>query len=163
MISFEKTLEIYRTFPNQFRSIVLSTVGPDGTPNASYAPFIIDSNRNLYIYVSGLSEHTANLRHKPIASVLLIEDESQSEQIFARRRLTYTCRANVLDRDHPLWASISEQFEARFGEIIPVLKGLPDFQIVQLVPTAGRFVVGFGAAYEVDPYDIAQLMQLQGR
>ena len=34
-----------------------------------------------------------------------------------------------------------------------VLAGLPDFQFVRLTPQRGRVVVGFGAAFEVDPRD----------
>lgn len=163
MPSFSETLEQYQCFPNQFRSLFLSTVNDKGQPHASYAPFVIDADRSFYIYVSGLSAHTANLKQSGQASILLIEDEAQATQIFARCRLNYDCQVKALERGKQDWLAIADQFEARFGEIITMLKGLADFQIFQLTPQKGRFVVGFGAAYAVDDNDLSKLRPIKGK
>ncbi len=162
MSQFETALAAYQGFSDLFQSVVLSTVSEDGIPNASYAPFIIDESKNIYIYVSGLSSHTQNLYTVPRVSVLFIEDESQTKQIFARRRLTFDCTASLVDRDAQLWNQIVDRFEARFGEIIQILRDLPDFRIFQLTPSKGRFVIGFGAAYEVDPNNLSTLVNITG-
>ncbi|WP_017318373.1 HugZ family pyridoxamine 5'-phosphate oxidase [Mastigocladopsis repens] len=151
MSQFETALTAYQGFTDLFQSLIISTVSADNIPNASYAPFVIDESKNIYIYVSGLSTHTQNLYAVPKASVLFIEDESQTKQIFARRRLTFDCTASLVERDTELWNQIVDSFEARFGDIIQLLRDLPDFRIFKLKPTKGRFVIGFGAAYEVDP------------
>ncbi len=152
-------VELYNAFPQQFRSIVLSTTTAEGQPHASYAPFVMDAQKNIYVFVSGLSAHTANLKSQGQASVLLIEDESKTEQIFARRRLVYDCTAQVIARDNPQWDSITTQFAERFGNIIDVLKGLNDFDVIQLSPQSGQFVVGFGAAYRISGENLDQLEQ----
>jgi heme iron utilization protein len=155
MSQLETAIAAYQNFTDLFQSLVISTVSADHIPNASYAPFVIDESRSIYIYVSGLSTHTQNLHAIPKASVLFIEDESQTQQIFARRRLTFECTATLIERETELWNQILSRFEARFGDIIQILRDLPDFRIFKLTPNQGRFVIGFGAAYEVDPNDFS--------
>ncbi|NMF66547.1 HugZ family protein [Brasilonema octagenarum UFV-E1] len=162
MSQFETALAAYQSFTDSFQSLMISTVSTDNTPNASYAPFVIDKSKNIYIYVSGLSTHTQNLHAVPKASVLFIDDESQTKQIFARRRLTFDCTATLVERETELWKQIVDSFEARFGEMIQILRDLSDFRIFQLTPSKGRFVIGFGAAYEVDPNDLSTLTHVTG-
>ncbi|MBW4633900.1 MAG: pyridoxamine 5'-phosphate oxidase family protein [Iphinoe sp. HA4291-MV1] len=162
MSQFETTLAAYQDFTDLFQSLIICTVSADNTPNASYAPFVKDESRNIYIYVSGLSTHTQNLYAVPKASVLFIDDESQTKQIFARRRLTFDCTATLVERDTELWNQIVDSFEARFGEMIQLLRDLPDFRIFKLTPSKGRFVIGFGAAYEVDPNNLSTLTHVTG-
>lgn len=160
MSQFETALTAYQGFTDLFQSVILSTISADGVPDASYAPFVIDENKNVYIYVSGLSTHTQNIHAVPRVSVLFIEDESQTKQIFARRRLSFDCTATLVERDTELWKQIVDSFEARFGELIQMLRDLPDFRIFKLTPTKGRFVIGFGAAYEVDSKDFSTLKHI---
>lgn len=159
---FEAAAEAYRSFTDRFDSIMLATVSAEGQPNASYAPCVVDSARNIYIYISGLSTHTQNLQAVPQASVLFIEDEQDSQQIFARKRLSYDCTAELIAADDPAWTQVADQFQQRFGKMVELLRSLPDFRIVRLTPTRGRFVVGFGAAFAVDASDLTQLVQIQG-
>lgn len=137
---------------------MLSTVTPEGQPQASYTPFVTGSDRAFYIFVSGLSSHTQNLQTTGKAGILLIEDEAQASQIFARRRLMYDCTATLIERHELQWGTLADQFKQRFGNLIDMLRQLPDFRIFQLRPQSGRFVVGFGAAYEVDPTNLERLM-----
>ncbi|MEO0457680.1 MAG: pyridoxamine 5'-phosphate oxidase family protein [Cyanobacteria bacterium P01_A01_bin.114] len=162
-MTFENIIAAYQAFPEQFRTVILSTVDGDGAPHASYAPFVIDSDRQIYLYISGLAAHTAHLKHSQQASVLFIEDESKTEQSFARRRLTYQCKATVLDRESERWHDVAARFETQFGDIIATLKSLADFEIFQLSPYSGRFVLGFGAAYQVSSDSLAQLVPIKGR
>ncbi len=157
MADINRVTELYQTFPQQFRSIILSTASADGIPQASYAPFLIDDDKTLYVYVSGLSVHTENLKQTGRASVLLIEDEAETKEIFARRRLTYECVASPLPRDTPQWQTLIDRFEQTFGQVIGLMKGLPDFQLFQLQPQGGQFVIGFGAAYRVNADDLNRL------
>ncbi|MBW4646295.1 MAG: pyridoxamine 5'-phosphate oxidase family protein [Goleter apudmare HA4340-LM2] len=161
MSEIDKVQSEYESFLPRFKSAIISTVSEQGIPNASYAPFVSDESKNIYIYVSGLAKHTQNLYANPHVSVLLIEDESQSKQIFARRRLNFDCTATLIERDTNHWLTIVDQFQARFGEIIGVLRDLPDFRIFQLTPDAGRFVIGFGAAYHINGDNLNQLVQIR--
>ncbi|MEL6263020.1 MAG: pyridoxamine 5'-phosphate oxidase family protein [Cyanobacteria bacterium J06626_6] len=159
----ERILETYRTFPQQFGSIILGTTSSSGQPQASYAPCVIDDVRNIYIFVSGLSAHTQNLTATGKASALFIKDESQTQQMFARQRLSYDCSAVLLDRESEQWSAIASQFAERFGNIVEVMVSLPDFRIFQLRPQSGRFVMGFGAAYDIDPDNLDRLVHKRGK
>ena len=158
MVSFSDVQSAYVDFPTQMQSLMLSTVTPEGQPQASYTPFVMGRDRTFYIFVSGLSSHTQNLQSTLQAGILLIEDEAQASQIFARRRLMYDCTVILIERHEPQWATLADQFKRRFGNLVDMLRQLPDFQIFQLAPQGGRFVVGFGAAYEVNPENLEQLM-----
>lgn len=162
MAQTDDVLAAYQAFPERRQSLMLSTINSDGTPHASYAPFVRDPGGSLYIYISGLSAHTQNLEQSGKASVLLIDDESETQQIFARNRLTYDCEAAPLERGTFDWDAIALRFESRFGNIIQMLRQLGDFQIFKLTPYSGRFVIGFGAAYDVDPQDPNQLVLVKG-
>jgi hypothetical protein len=163
MVSFTEVQAAYQQFPERVQSLMLSTVNAAGQPQASYAPFVVGSDRAFYIFVSGLSSHTQNLQATPQAGILLIEDEAQANQMFARQRLMYECSVNLVERQNPEWTVWADRFKARFGALVDMLRQLPDFQIFRLCPQSGRFVLGFGAAYEVDPDDILRLLPTENR
>ncbi|QIR35784.1 HugZ family protein [Tolypothrix sp. PCC 7910] len=160
MSQLEQVQAEYEKFTDQFQSVIISTVSAEGIPNASYAPFVMDDSYNIYIYISGLVTHTKNLYDNPRISVLFIEDENQAHQIFARRRLSFDCTATLIERETDHWQKIVERFQNRFGEIIEVFRGLADFRIFKLTPSQGRFVVGFGSAYNISADNLRQLIQV---
>jgi hypothetical protein len=162
MSKVEKAQAEYENFTQEVQSVILSTVSESGKPNASYAPFVMDESKNIYIYVSGLSTHTQNMYVNAQTSVLFIEDESQTKQIFARRRLTFDCTATFVERETEEWGLVVDQFQARFGEIIELFRNLPDFRIFKLTPSEGRFVIGFGAAYKISGDNLNQLQHITG-
>lgn len=157
-LSPEKLSQLYAAFPDQFKSVILGTASVNGVPQASYAPCVMDESRNIYIFVSGLSAHTQNLTSTGQVSALFVKDEADTPQMFARQRLSYACTVKLLDREEDTWTAIAQKFLTRFGNIVEVMIGLPDFRIFQLTPQSGRFVIGFGAAYDVDPNDLSRLI-----
>ena len=60
------------SFRRNFKSVVLATVSPEGVPDASYTPYILDDNGNILIFISELAQHTKNLISSPVASLLWI-------------------------------------------------------------------------------------------
>ena len=67
---------------SEMKSIILSTNSFMNIPNSSYAPSIQSSDGNFYIYVSELSKHTSNILVNPKISIMIIEDESKSDNLF---------------------------------------------------------------------------------
>jgi putative heme iron utilization protein len=134
-------------------TVCLATTNREGIPEASVAATLLDADGAFIIYISGLAAHTRNLRENPRASVLLAEPETATTSALARRRLTFTCNAATVPRESTAHPELVTAFRAKFGPTIDVLAGLPDFQFVRLTPQRGRVVVGFGAAFEVDPRD----------
>jgi len=161
MSKIEEAQAAYQNFTNEFQSLILSTISEENQPNASYAPFVMDEAKNVYIFVSGLATHTRNLYANSQACILFIDDESKTEQIFARRRLTFDCSASLIERETSEWNQIADRFEERFGDMIQVFRGLADFRIFKLTPHQGRFVAGFGGIYEITADDLNSLKHLQ--
>ena len=132
------------------QSLFLSTLTKEGIPNASYAPFIRDEANHFYIFISQLASHTADLLANPQASILLAEDEKDSRQIFARKRLSYHCHCHIVEKTAPDYEALLDQFEARFANMIPLLRTLPDFILFKLTVKSGNFVQGFAQAFKID-------------
>lgn len=147
----------YQELLGQTRSLILATTNPDGSPLASYAPFLVDEQRRFYLFVSQLAAHAANLRRTGQASLMLIEDEKSAAQIFARKRATFQCQATLIPRDRAEGQAALAAYEARFGQIAGLLKSLPDFQLFKLQPQSGSLVLGFGEAYEISGERFDQL------
>lgn len=135
---------------NGCRSLILATLDETGSPHASPAPFVRDEEGSYHVFVSGLSAHTRHLASGRPVSVLLIQDEAQSPQIFARARLSQACQVSEIANDTPEWEALLEAFAQRFGGVIEVLRSLPDFRLFRLQPGAsGRLVTGFGRAFDL--------------
>ena len=141
--------QAYQQLLTDQQSLILATINEDGMPLASYTPYIVDEQKQFYIFISQLAAHTTNLQRSGQASLLLIEDETAVPQIFARRRLTFQCLANPIARETDEWNEILDQYQARFGDIVKMLRSLSDFHLFRLTPTAGLLVIGFGQAYEL--------------
>ena len=161
-MSIEEAKKQYQTFTDLVESLMLATVDSEGNPNVSYTPFVMDEEKNFYVFVSGMSVHTNNLHANGKASAMFVEDEKETKQIFARRRLTYDCTASLVEKDNPEWALIADKFAERFGDIIDALSGLPDFRIFKLTPYKGLFVIGFGAAYRISGENLNDVIHITG-
>ena len=139
----------YRALLEGFRSIHLATVDGDGTPEASYAPAVMDESGRLYVHVSELASHMWNLRSTGRASVLIIEDEGTCDTIFARKRVAFRCNAEEVPRLNAEWEAVLARLEAKHGKMAGYLKTMADFHLMRLTPLSGRLVLGFGKAYDV--------------
>ena len=159
---FEKIVADYQKFPTQFQSIMLATTSLEGNPHASYAPFVMDPQKNFYILISDLATHASNLKTTGKGSILLIEDETKSDNIFGRKRLNFECSITIIDRESQEWSGIADRFQERFGKIIEVLRNLKDFNIFKLTPNEGRFVTGFAKAYKISSEDLNNLVHIRG-
>jgi putative heme iron utilization protein len=141
--------ESFTRFKQNVQTLQLSTLTSDGKPYASYSPFVVDELGNFYIFISQLAGHTQNLINNPQASILLIEDEADTRQIFARQRINYQCDVEVVNTDEADYVSQLDAMQTRFGSVMGLLKTLPDFILFRLTPYQGQYVVGFGKAYKL--------------
>ncbi len=130
-------------------SLELATVSDSGIPCASYAPYVVGEHLQFYVFLSDLAQHTANLRGNPKVSVMVIEDESKSPNLFARNRLVLDCQAAKIGRDEDEFTHWIALYKERFGAIVDTLVQLADFNLYALKPSQGVFVKGFGQAYQI--------------
>lgn len=130
------------------KSLQLSTLQKDGSPYASYAPFAI-GDECLYVLISEIALHAVNLQHNNKASVLIIEDEDNCEELFARKRVNYLINSTLLEWNTPEWDKGINLLTERHGDLITNLSQHEDFKLFTLKPTGGRYVKGFGRAYSL--------------
>ncbi len=136
------------------RSLVISTQDNDGLLETSVVPFV-ESDGCFYIFVSELAKHTQNLLAKlnqnesePLQiSALMLADESETEQLFARERIGFQLRVVEVVREEARYDPVLALFAERFGDVVEVLNGLPDFHLFELSSQNGSYVRGFGQAF----------------
>lgn len=131
------------------QSVILATVDAEGNPNSSYAPFV-QVNNTFYILVSFMAKHTKNLADGRKASVMFIEDESATKQIYARERLTIETVPSQTERDSDTWNTVVAKLKETHGKVVDVIADMQDFILIALQPVKGSYVNGFGSAYFVD-------------
>ena len=142
------------------KTIIISTINDDSIPNSSYAPAAIDEDGYFYIYISKLSQHTRNLLKNSMASLMIIEDESKSENIFARKRFTINASAEVIERESSLWFEKIQILESKFGESLTFLKKLTDFHLFKIEPKNGLLVYGFARAFKFKNKKLDQIVHM---
>lgn len=131
------------------RTAHLATLDQEGAPALGVAPFVRDDRGAFHVFLSGLASHTRDLLRDPRVAVMVTADEGDTPQPFARTRVTYRCVAEVVPREAPEFAAGLDALEERFGAIVRQLRGLGDFVLFRLVPQQGRFVQGFGQAFDL--------------
>ena len=149
-----------KEFRQERRTIQLATVDAEGRPNVSYAPYV-QNQEGYFVLISQIARHARNLLENPNVSLMMIEDEDSSKQLFARKRLTIDAVATVVERDTEMWQQVVGQMKDRFGEIIDGLSQLEDFVLFNLKAEQGLFVKGFGQAYQVSGDDLVDFVHLQ--
>ncbi|TVO74116.1 HugZ family pyridoxamine 5'-phosphate oxidase [Sedimenticola selenatireducens] len=141
--------EAYLALIASQQTLMLSTVNAMQQAEISYAPYVQDSQGTFCIFVSQLASHTGNLQRTGNGSVMFIREESKSRNLFARERLIYQCQTKEILRTDPAYDELLNQMQGRFGETVALLRSLADFHLIALVPTSGRYVAGFGKAYDL--------------
>lgn len=149
-----------KEFRQERRTLQLATVDEEGRPNVSYAPFV-QNQEGYFVLISDIARHARNLKANPQVSLMMIEDEQSSKQLYARKRLTFDAQASVVERETELWTQVIGQMQERFGEIIDGLSQLQDFSLFNLKAENGLFVKGFGKAYQVSGDDLVDFVHLQ--
>lgn len=139
--------ENYQQLVGNTKSIFLSTISLDGSPFLSYAPFV-EHEGKVYLYLSQIAEHYHNMEKNPAVDVMLAADESATKNIFARERARFKGTAKNVGNEG--YEEVFEKFEQKFG--VPTFKMLRtlDFSLFELTLANGRYVIGFGQAFDVD-------------
>ncbi|AFV00370.1 HugZ family protein [Simiduia agarivorans] len=144
----QKLSDEVMAFIGNRKSLHLASIAPAGEPYASYAPFAI-GDECLYVLLSEIALHAVNLQANPRASVLIVEDEDSAPELFARIRVNYSVQAELIAHGAPDWDVGVAALVARHGERSKNLSELADFRLFRLKPLGGRYVKGFGRAYQL--------------
>ncbi len=132
----------------EIQSAQIATLDENQLPQSSYAPLIWLSSKP-YFYLSELASHTENLQDRSVLGLILIEDQAQARNPFARRRISWQGNAQSVARESELFNPAMNEFQRRFGAIMNVILPLPDFHLFEVTLHSGRFIRGFGEAYRL--------------
>lgn len=147
-------------FRNQCQTLQLATL--DGQlPCASYAPFA-HTEAGYFILISDIAQHGQNLKTATAVSAMLIQDEASAKSLFARKRLSFNSNAQCIDKNSELGQQGIEALRERFGDMITQLSQLNDFNLYQLQPLQGRYVKGFGQAFDLMGEELNEIKHLTG-
>ncbi|MEL0630136.1 heme utilization protein HutZ [Psychromonas aquatilis] len=148
-----------QAFRDKRLTLQLATIDEQGKPHASYTPFAFDQD-GYYILISYIAKHGQNLKENKQISIMMLEDESEAKNLHARKRLTFDSVATELDKTSVEGVAGIEALISRFGEMAVNLSRLNDFYLYRLVPSNGRYVKGFGQAYNVSGNDLVDFLHL---
>lgn len=149
-------------FIKDFQSVVLGTTDEKGLPFGSYAPFV-HSEHKFYIFISNVAQHARNLQRTKKASLLFVEDESKTEQIFARKRISLQCSSTMINREDAKFTKVMDVFKSKFSEeMVTMLMGMQDFNLYELLTDYGEATFGFGEAYNIGGEQMEELVARTG-
>lgn len=144
-------------FLDSIDSLIIHSLDEDKNPFSSYAPYIKYENK-YYVYLSLMAKHSKNLKENPISSILLCEDEKDSKNIFARKRVVFQTNAKTIEKNSDYENEILKAFEEKF-ETIKMLKSMGDFYLYEFTPFYGEAVFGFGKAYNIGGENFDTLLE----
>ena len=140
----EEIKEQFQNFDRDKFSLIISTTSRDNEPLTNYAPFV-KIGEDYYVSVSSNLPHYTNMIETQKAHILIIEDESSAEHIYARKRLYFSVTC-ALEEDSE---KIYKLFDERYGDSLSFLRSMADFRVIKLTPKERSLVLGFGAAYKM--------------
>lgn len=142
-----------QTLAHLIRSTRVAALGTlhDAEPNLAMVAYAFAEDFSaFYIHVSRLGKHTVDMETDPRVSLLITEtDDGRADpQTIARVSLRGT--AQVLPRSAPGYAQVRSLYLERFPEA-EQLFSLGDFNLWRITPKGGRFIAGFGRAFNLVP------------
>ena len=154
-----QVLEAIRDIMASHRVLGLAVI-VDGDPEASLLPYALRPDFGaVYVQASGLARHSRGLQPGARVGVLIHENEQPDADPLQTRRLTVQATVAVLDRESDAFAAARAIFVARFPGAEMTLS-LGDFNLYGLTLGRGRYVAGFGQAFNLGPEtfkDVAEL------
>ncbi len=147
---FENEVQQCEALIQSQQTLLLSTVTEQGKPESSYAPFVRDQQGAFYIYVSELAAHTKNMLQNNVVSVLFIASEKETQNLFARERIVFDCTISEIQKDDEIHDAQLQAMQEKFGETVALLRNLTDFHLLALRPVTGKYIAGFGKAFEIN-------------
>lgn len=151
-----------KDFIGNIQTAIIGTLDKHNHPFSSYAPYIYDNNR-FYVYISDIATHAKNLQKNPKASLFFVEDESKTENLFARKRVSLQCDSQKIERASERFETVLELFAKKFdAKMVATLKKMTDFNLYEFNVTYGEATFGFGKAYFVGGEHMDELVERTG-
>ena len=133
----------------------------DGEPNLAMVAYAFAEDFSaFYIHVSKLGKHTTDMESDPRVSLLITEADDGRLDPQTLARVSLRGIAEMLPRSDPGYAPIKVAYLERFPEA-EQLFSLGDFNLWEITPKGGRFVAGFGRAFNLVPDTLLKVSRLE--
>jgi len=132
------------------RAAALGTLH-DGDPNLAMVAYSFAEDFSaFYIHVSRLGKHTVDMETDPRVSLLITETDDRRPDPQTLARVSIRGTAEILPRNGPGYSQVKQNYLKRYPEA-EQLFSLGDFNLWKITLKGGRFVAGFGRAFNVVP------------
>jgi putative heme iron utilization protein len=132
----------------------------DGEPHLAMVAVVSESDfSSFYIHVSQLGKHTTDMERNPHVSLLLTETDDQRADPQTLARISLQGTAEKVTNADSHYGRVRNMYLRRFPEA-EKLFSLGDFSLWRIRPKAGRFVAGFGQAFNIKPEDLHKVAHL---
>ncbi|KAA6228978.1 HugZ family heme oxygenase [Campylobacter sp. LR286c] len=141
----------YIDFMRSFNSLCLASLSQKGEVICTYAP-CVNTEFGTFIYISEVSEHFTSLKmNSNNIEVMFLEDESKAASVILRKRLRFKSNVEFIERGE-FFDKIYDEFERQTGGGggIKTIRTMLDFHLIKINFGKGRFVKGFGQAYDIE-------------
>jgi putative heme iron utilization protein len=149
----ENELAALREFLREHRQAVLAVSANDEPFTAMTAYVAEPALHSALIYLSNLSPHKRILLNNPKCSLLIAEPDDGRAEVMSLARVTLQGTAAKIDKDTPDYAEAKALYLAALPAS-ELMFGLPDFDLIRITFTSGRYIAGFGRAF---PFAAADL------
>jgi len=133
-------------FIDNFNSIILGTVSPEGNPIVGYAPFFRYQGDN-YIFINETEEYFTSLKNNGKVTLLFIEDESSAVMVSMRKRLTYKVKIEFVEKGKG-YEEILDNFQ-KVDMAIQMTRNIPVFHLLKVKFLNGRYINGPRTAFDI--------------
>jgi putative heme iron utilization protein len=142
-----------QTLARLIRSTRIAALGTlhEGESNLAMVAYAFAGDFSaFYIHVSRLGKHTRDMERDPRVGLLIAEADDGRLDPQTLARISIRGTAEIVSRNDPGYVPAKSSYLARFPEA-EQLFNLGDFNIWKITPTGGRFVAGFGRAFNIVP------------
>ncbi|MDA9639556.1 hypothetical protein N9T38_00770 [SAR116 cluster bacterium] len=128
------------------QTLIIAAQDSGGFPQMGVTP-TIRMNGHFYIYPSRLSAHVRAMLAAGEAQFLIIEDEGNAQNIWARKRIKFDSDIIEIKRKSDEFNEASKAFSKAHGPTMDLIRDFTDFHLLKLLPREGVMVLGFAKAF----------------
>ena len=151
-----------RTLARLIRETRVAALGTlhDGEPNLAMVAYSFAEDFSaFYIHVSRLGKHTTDMENDPRVSLLIAKTDDRRADPQTLARVSIRGTSEILPRDASGYAQVRQNYLERYPEA-EQLFSLGDFNLWKITPRGGRFVAGFGRAFNPAPEVLKKISAL---
>jgi len=138
------------------RTAALGTLH-DGAPGVSMVLYAVEPGTGAFLlHLSRLAAHTGDLLQEPRVALLIQESDEGTRNPQTLVRVSLSGLAALVPKGTGDYNRAKACYLARHPKS-KISFELDDFELVRVIPEAGRFVAGFARAHDLESADLARL------